>query len=264
MERATIPFASAQPGVVTPSVSSGDLALFALPRDVTGRLVVALPLLMMADLLAPWIVFGDAHIAPSSVGVLALLAALPLALIAAMTVYLPFRQRPILAAIPLIIAALALGGALFLLLVVGPLGARVVTEIGAGTLAHLNVFLVTGAQTPFPAPLTLSPDVGLIAFIACAGALVFACYRRLEALIAGQYLAVAQDAALVTQSPEKTQESAEVAAPGVSSADGRAERPKAPSAPLPGTPGWTEAPRLPAIMRNGPAIRGMRRIDPRS
>jgi hypothetical protein len=126
MERAANPYVSPSARVATPSVASGDLALFALPSDVTGRLVVALPLLLSADLLAPWILFGDAHIAPVRAGLLVLLAALPLALIAGMTVYLPFRQRPILAAIPLAIAALALGGGLTLLLVVGPFGARIV------------------------------------------------------------------------------------------------------------------------------------------
>ena len=65
MRRAAIPSPAPQPRAAAPSVSSGDLALFALPGDVTGRLVVVLPLLLAADLLAPWIVLGDAQIAPA-------------------------------------------------------------------------------------------------------------------------------------------------------------------------------------------------------
>jgi hypothetical protein len=268
MERAANPYVSPSARVATPSVASGDLALFALPSDVTGRLVVALPLLLSADLLAPWILFGDAHIAPVRAGLLVLLAALPLALIAGMTVYLPFRQRPILAAIPLAIAALALGGGLTLLLVVGPFGARIVNVIGAGTLAHLNVFLVTGAQTPIPAPLTLSPDLGLYAFIAGAGALVVACYRRLEDLIASQYIVAAQSETIAAplaaerQEADGAQERREILPPTPSSAEARAGKTRL-EATLPGTPGWTEAPELPDIVRNAPPIRGLRRINPR-
>ena len=178
-----------QPRAAAPSVSSGDLALFALPGDVTGRLVVVLPLLLAADLLAPWIVLGDAQIAPARAGLFALVVALPFALIAAMTVYLPFRQRPVLAAVPLVVSALALGGGLILLLMVGPFGGRVVSLIGGGTIARLNVFIVSGTQTPIPGPLPLAPDIGLYAFIVGAGALVVASYRRLDALITSQYSA---------------------------------------------------------------------------
>ncbi len=191
MRRAAIPSPAPQPRTAAPSVSSGDLALFALPGDVTGRLVVVLPLLLAADLLAPWIVLGDAQIAPARAGLLALVVALPFALIAAMTVYLPFRQRPVLAAIPLVVSALALGGGLILLLMVGPFGGRVVSLIGGGTIARLNVFIVSGTQTPIPGPLPLAPDIGLYAFVAGAGALVVASYRRLDALITSQYSAAA-------------------------------------------------------------------------
>jgi hypothetical protein len=236
---------------------------------VTGRLVVALPLLLAADLLMPWIVLGDAQIAPARAGLLALVVALPFALIALMTVYQPFRQRPILAAIPLIISALALGGGLILLLMVGPFGGRVVSLIGGGTLARLNVFLVSGTQTPIPGPLPLAPDVGLYAFVLGAGALVVATYRRLDALFTSQYSVSAPVLASATtpaaQAPEDTQNPPEVVAPQDNSLEARPaeKRIPAPTAPLPGTPGWTEAPELPAIMRNGPQIRGMRRVDPR-
>jgi hypothetical protein len=257
--------------VTTPSVSSGDLALFALPSDVTGRLVVALPLLLVADLLLPWIVLGDAQIAPVRAGLLALVVALPFALIAAMTVYLPFRQRPILAAIPLVISALALGGALILLLMVGPFGGQVVSLIGGGTLARLDVFLVSGTQTPIPGPLPLAPDIGLYAFVLGAGALVVASYRRLDALITSQYsvsapvVAPAATPASAEQTSEETQNSPEAGTPQASAPEAHPaeKRTPAPTAPLPGTPRWNEAPELPAIMRNGPHIRGMRRVDPR-
>src|SRR5690349_9595808 len=80
MRRAAIPIPSIpspapQSRAAAPSVSSGDLALFALPGDVTGRLVVVLPLLLAADLLAPWIVLGDAQIAPARAGLFALVVA---------------------------------------------------------------------------------------------------------------------------------------------------------------------------------------------
>jgi hypothetical protein len=255
---------------VAPSVSGGDLALFALPSDVTGRLVVVLPLLLAADLLAPWIVLGDAQIAPARAGLFAVVVALPFALIAAMTVYLPFRQRPVLAAIPLVVSALALGGGLILLLMVGPFGGRVVSLIGGGTIARLNVFIVSGTQTPIPGPLPLAPDIGLYAFIVGAGALVVASYRRLDALITSQYsvaapvVAPAAAPASAEQTPEEAQNPPEAVAPQANSLESRPaeNRPSAPTAPLPGTPGWNEAPQLPAIMRNGPQIRGMRRVDP--
>src|SRR5262249_50776326 len=118
-QRAVISAPAPQPRVTAPSVASGDLALFALPGDATERLVVALPLLLVADLLLPWIVLGDAQIAPARLGLLAVLAALPFALIAAMAVYLPFRQRPVLAAIPLVVSSIALGGGFVLFLMVG-------------------------------------------------------------------------------------------------------------------------------------------------
>jgi hypothetical protein len=261
--------ATPQTRVTAPSVASGDLALFALPGDVTGRLVVALPLLLVADLLLPWIVLGDAQVAPVRLGLLAVLIALPLALIAAMTVYLPFRQRPVLAAIPLVVSSLALGGGLVLILMVGPFGGRVVNLIGQGTLARLNVFLVSGIQAPIPGPLLLTPDIGLYAFIIGAGALVVASYRRLDTLITSQYSAAAPivTSARATVSGEQASEGAQTApaatTPQVSSPEAQVtkSREQAPTAPLPGTPEWSAAPDLPAIVRNGPPIRGMRRTD---
>jgi hypothetical protein len=271
MRRAATTSPAPQPRAASPSVSSGDLALFALPGDVTGRLVLVLPLLLAADLLAPWIVLGDAQIAPARAGLFALVVALPFAFIAAMTVYLPFRQRPVLAAIPLIVSALALGGGLILLLMVGPFGGRVVSLIGGGTIARLNVFIVSGTQTPIPGPLPLAPDIGLYAFIVGAGALVVASYRRLDALITSQYSAAAPviSPALAPASSEQASEEASMTQEGgVSGVNPSGMRPtenqpSAPSAPLPGTPGWNEAPKLPAIVRNAPPIRGMRRIEPR-
>jgi hypothetical protein len=262
MRRAAIPVAAPQPRVATPSVSGGDLALFALPQDTTGRMVVVLPLLLAADLLAPWIVLGDARVSPVRAGLLVLLAALPFALIALMAVYLPLRQRPILAAIPLVVSALALGGGLILLLLVGPFGGRIMSVISAGTLVRLNVFIVTGTQTPIPGPLPLAPDIGLYAFIVGGVALVIANYRRLEALIASQYTvsAPATSSAVTSASGEQesgvTPNQAEAVAPTPSA--------RMPATPLPGTPGWNEAPELPVIVRNGPPIRGLRRVDPRS
>ena len=267
MRRAAILSPAPHPRAAAPSVSSGDLALFALPGDVTGRLVVVLPLLLAADLLAPWIVLGDAQIAPARAGLFALVVALPFALIAAMTVYLPFRQRPVLAAVPLVVSALALGGGLILLLMVGPFGGRVVSLIGGGTIARLNVFIVSGTQTPIPGPLPLAPDIGLYAFIVGAGALVIASYRRLDALITSQYSATAlvmTPATAPRQASEEAPKVSEGGASGARSSETRPaeNRPSAPTAPLPGTPGWNEAPQLPAIVRNAPPIRGMRRIDP--
>jgi hypothetical protein len=267
MRRAAIASPAPQPRAAAPSVSSGDLALFALPGDVTGRLVVVLPLLLAADLLAPWIVLGDAQIAPARAGLFALVVALPFALIAAMTVYLPFRQRPVLAAVPLVVSALALGGGLILLVMVGPFGGRVVSLIGGGTIARLNVFIVTGTQTPIPGPLPLAPDIGLYAFVVGAGALVVASYRRLDTLITSQYSATApvmtpaMAPAAAGQASEEAPQAPEGSAPGARS-PAVENRPSAPTAPLPGTPGWNEAPQLPAIVRNAPPIRGMRRIDP--
>jgi hypothetical protein len=271
MELAAIAIPAAQPQAAAPSVSSGDLAMFALPRDVTGRLVVALPFLMATDLLAPWIVFGEAHIAPSRLGLLAVVAAMPLALIAAMTVYLPFRQRPVLAAIPLVIASLALGGGALLLLMVGPFGARIVSVIGAGELAHLGEFIASGTPPSAVTPLTLLPDIGLYAFVAGAGALVVATYRRLDALITSHYRAPAQAETPVAPpiGPESdviaTQASAAVTTPGAGFSGARPEPKQTahPVATLPGTPGWTQAPELPSIVRNTPSIRGLRRINPR-
>jgi hypothetical protein len=273
MPRAAIPSISSpapRPRAAAPSVSSGDLALFALPGDVTGRLVVVLPLLLAADLLAPWIVLGDAQIAPARAGLFALVVALPFALIAAMTVYLPFRQRPVLAAIPLVVSALALGGGLVLFLMVGPFGGRIVNLIGEGTLARLKVFLVSGTQTPIPGPLPLAPDIGLYAFVVGAGVLVVASYRRLDALITSQYSAAAPvtTPAMAPTAPAQSSQEASKVPEGGASGAGSTEsqsvknRPSASRAPLPGTPGWNEAPQLPAIVRNAPPIRGMRRIDP--
>jgi hypothetical protein len=192
----------------------------------------------------------------------ALVVALPFALIAAMTVYLPFRQRPVLAAIPLVVSALALGGGLILLLMVGPFGGRVVSLIGGGTIARLNVFIVSGTQTPIPGPLPLAPDIGLYAFVACAGGLVVASYRRLDALITSQYSATAPVMTPATAPAQASEEASKAPEGGSSGARSPETQPSAPTAPLPGTPGWNEAPQLPAIVRNAPPIRGMRRIDP--
>lgn len=267
LQRATIPATAQQPRVIAPSVSSGDLALFALPADVTGRLVIALPLLLVADLFLPWIILGEAHVAPASAGALALLVALALAMIAAMTVYLPFRQRPILAAIPLVIAALALGGGLILLVMTGPFGGHIMSLIDAGTLVRLNNFIARGTSAPIPGPMTLAPDIGLYAFVAGAIALVVACYRRLEMLIASQYITSAQVVTAASETGEQGGEqgadNAHALRPAIPAPVTHPKAAPAPMSPLPGTPGWTQTPELPGIVRNGPPIRGLRRIDPR-
>jgi hypothetical protein len=150
---------------------------------------------------------------------------------------------------------------------VGPFGGRVVSLIGGGTIARLNVFIVSGTQTPLPGPLPLAPDIGLFAFIVGAAALVVATYRRLDALITSQYSVAAPGVAPASaaQTLEEAQNHPDAVTPQASAPQSRPaeNQPSAPTATLPGTPGWNEAPQLPAIMRNGPQIRGMRRVDPR-
>lgn len=166
------------------SIFAGDLDAPSFPRDLPGRVALLTGLVMAADLLLPWVTLNGAGIAPTRVGLPALVVALALLAVIAPPLIPRWRRHHLTRMAPFGVGALLLGfgGALWGL--AGPLSSTMIAAL-------LSRVSVTGADSgPFPIntpsgtflgtnPIQLAPAIGLYLFLLGACALVGAGYRML-------------------------------------------------------------------------------------
>ena len=253
--------APALPLAAGPSIGSGDLDQTGFPRDALGRSLIFTVLAMAADLLAPWVSLGGSRVAPSSLGLPALLGVVWLGLAVLPLLRPSLRATPIYAAAPLVVGATSLG-----------LGAAVwlrVTLLGAQTV-------VSGTDGPSFQDIGVSnsADVGLYLFLAGAIVLVVAGYQLLLAAAHAQALAElragaaqpapagvarATDAAGATLGQSSTASVGFSASVAAATALNNGATPAVPSSrPLPSAPAPVAAPpqQAPAPTRQGVALPG--------
>lgn len=274
--------APAPPVAIGPSIGSGDLDQPGFPRDALGRSLIFTVLAMAADLLAPWANLGGNRVAPSSLGLPALLGVIWLGLAALPLLRPSLRATPIYAAAPLVVGATSLGLAAAVWLRVTLLGAQTVVAGADGPS-----FQDTGA--------TNSADVGLYLFLAGAIVLAVAGYQLLLAAARAQALAElraeaaqpapagsapATGAAAGMRSTASAGEAAPVASaaalnngattaasnshplpPPPAPAAPQAPTPTRPGVALPGSAAWNQTPNTPAFQRPSPTL-GWRRRGP--
>lgn len=274
--------APAPPVAIGPSIGSGDLDQPGFPRDALGRSLIFTVLAMAADLLAPWANLGGNRVAPSSLGLPALLGLVWLGLAALPLLRPSLRATPIYAAAPLVVGSTSLGLAAAVWLRVTLLGAQTVV---AGTDGAS--FQDTGT--------TNSADVGLYLFLAGAIVLVVAGYQLLLAAARAQALAElraeaaqpapagsapATGAAAGMSTMASAGEAASVASatalnngataaasnsrplpPPPAPAAPQAPTPTQPGVALPGSAAWNQTPNTPSFQRPSPTL-GWRRRGP--
>ena len=270
-----------------PSIGSGDLDQPGFPRDALGRSLIFTVLAMVADLLAPWVNLGGSRVAPSSLGLPALLGVAWLGLAVLPLLRPSLRATPLYAAAPLVVGATSLGLGAVVWLRVTLLGAQTVVSGAEGA-----AFQETGA--------TNSADVGLYLFLAGAIVLVVAGYQLLLAAAHAQALAElraeaaqqapagvvrAFDAAATQQSGTSggqpataayaatpdTGPTPTAAAPGsrplplppapAPGAHQQAPAPARQGVALPGSAAWNQTPHTPDFQRPSPSL-GWRRRGP--
>jgi hypothetical protein len=276
-----LPLPPAYPtNAIAPSIGYGDTEALSIPRDPPGRLVLALALVLAADLQAPWVAFDGTHIAPARFSLPMLLVTGLFLAAAASVVYAPFRQRAYYAVYPLLLGAAAFGAAATLTLMVGPLASPLTATFVAHVLAAPEI---SGSLSNPNATTTLAlaADTGLYVFLIGSAALTVAGYQLFVN-------AVAAGAALVPRGALVPSAVGPAAAAGVRLSDSRLSDPMGralaasnpasaatadqtataappsgalrPAVVLPGAEGWTRTPDMPAVGRNAPSSRSLRGV----
>lgn len=295
--RAAPPALSSAPlAAPRPSISSGDLDHTGFPRDALGRALIFIVLAMAADLLAPWVNLGGSRVAPSSLGLLPLLALAWLSLAVLPLLHPSLRSTPLYAVAPLVVGATCLG-----------LGAAVwarVTLLDTQTTANSGFYSLPPGDTTASSvaytslhPLTTtsnSADVGLYLFLAGAIVLIVAGYQMFLAAAHAQARAelrtettppptqLAVLPGMPAPAAPRAARNGHSALDGVAAGAGSVSRPlplppppttpSAPQAPqaapdgrrgvaLPGSPAWNQTPTTPDFQRPSPSL-GWRQHGP--
>ncbi len=171
------------------SIHAGDLEQSGFPRTLSGRVVLLTGVVMMADLLLPWVSVNGLGYAPTRFALPALAVALTLALMLVAPLEPHLRRQRITRALPVGIGALMLGSAGTIWLITGPLASELLRAL-VGRIAVASGIVISGSvviNTPSGAVLTTSPlsvvqiapSMGLYLFIMGACALLVAGYFTL-------------------------------------------------------------------------------------
>ncbi len=173
-------FASApllQPG----SIHAGDLDLPGFPRTLAGRVALLTGLVMLADLLLPWVNVNNEGYSPTRIGLPALGMVLLLIVVVAPPLIPRLRRAPLTRALPLLIGALTLGFASALWLIAGPLAPLLARSL-IGRISYEAAPGLAGVLTGDTSSiLQITPAIGLYLFILGACALIGAGYQTLMA-----------------------------------------------------------------------------------
>lgn len=162
------------------SIHAGDLDLPGFPRALAGRVALLTGLVMLADLLLPWVDVNGEGYAPTKIGLPALGMVLLLVVVIAPPLIPRLRRERFTRALPMLVGALTLGfsGALWLL--AGPL-APMLAESLIARIGYVAAPELAGALSgSVSSILRISPAIGLYLFILGACVLVGAGYQTLN------------------------------------------------------------------------------------
>ncbi len=167
----------------TASIHAGDLDVPGFPRDLPGRVALLTGLVMVADLLLPWVSVNGEGYAPTWLGLPALALALVMAVVVAPPLIPRLRRAPLTRMLPFGVGALTLGFASALWLAAGPL-APTLTAALAARLANAgapDLTIVSGSASGSGGLLQIAPAIGLYLFIIGACVLLVVGYQLLKA-----------------------------------------------------------------------------------
>ncbi|HEX8731743.1 MAG TPA: zinc ribbon domain-containing protein [Ktedonobacterales bacterium] len=163
------------------SIRAGDLDLPGFPRALAGRVALLTGLVMLADLLLPWVDVNGAGYAPTRIGLPTLGMVALLVLVIAPPLIPRLRRERFTRALPMLVGALTLGFATTLWLLAGPLAAKL-TESLIARIGYVAAPELAGALSGSATSiLRISPAIGLYLFILGACILTGAGYLALTA-----------------------------------------------------------------------------------
>lgn len=161
------------------SIRAGDLDLPGFPHAMAGRVALLTGLVMLADLLLPWVEVNGEGYAPIRIGLPALGMVLLLIAVIAPPLIPRLRRERGVRPLPMLVGALALGFSGSLWLLAGPLATRLteslIARVGYEAAPELAGML-SGSSSSI---LRISPAFGLYLFILGACVLVGAGYLLL-------------------------------------------------------------------------------------
>lgn len=165
------------------SIHAGDLDLPGFPRELAGRVALLTGLVMLADLLLPWVTINGTGYAPTRLGLPALGMVLTLVAVIAPPLIPRLRRAAVTRALPFGAGALTLGFAGALWLLTGPLAPALARSL----IARINYEAAPSLLNAAPdgalsaSLLQVAPALGLYLFMLGAGTLVVAGYQTLTA-----------------------------------------------------------------------------------
>lgn len=165
------------------SIHAGDLDLPGFPRELAGRVALLTGLVMLADLLLPWVTVNGTGYAPTHIGLPALGMVMALVAVIAPPLIPRLRRAPVTRALPLGVGALTLGFAGALWLLTGPLAPILTRALIARISYEAAPALINASPdgTLSSSVLQMAPALGLYLFMLGAVALVVAGYQLVSA-----------------------------------------------------------------------------------
>lgn len=173
------PAPASAPHSAPASIHAGDLDLPGFPRDMAARVTLLTGLVMMADLLLPWIDVNSEGYAPTRVGLPALALVVMLVAVVAPPLIPRLRRTKLTRVAPFGVGALTLGFSCALWLLSGPLAATLTAALVARIVYVAAPELVNALSGSSAANLQISPAIGLYLFMLGACVLLGAGYQAL-------------------------------------------------------------------------------------
>jgi hypothetical protein len=161
------------------TIFAGDLDMPGLPRDLPRRVALLTSLVMVADLLLPWVTVNGQGYAPVRMGATTLALPAALLLVIVPMIVPSLRRRSLARVAPLCVGSLLLGATLALWFCVGMLEPALTTATLNRWVSAGAPELANGVSDAQAAMLPVAPAFGLFLFLGGACTLVVSGYRAL-------------------------------------------------------------------------------------
>lgn len=181
---ASLPFEPVQPNAsasAPASIHAGDLDLPGFPRALAGRVALLTGLVMMADMLLPWVNVNGEGYSPTHVGPPALALVMALVAVVAPPLIPQVRRARLTRAAPFGVGALTLGFSGALWLFTGPLAATLTSALMARfVFVAAPERAISIGSSPI-STIQISPAIGLYLFMLGACTLLVVGFQTLFA-----------------------------------------------------------------------------------
>jgi len=162
------------------SIHAGDLDLPGFPRDLAGRVSLLTGLVMLADLLLPWVTVNGMGYSPTGAGLPTLALVVALVAVVAPPLSPQLRRAKLTQVAPFGVGALTLGLAGGLWLLSGPLATTLIATLIARIVYVAAPELANTIGGSPGTVLQITPAIGLYVFLLGACTLLVAGYQALS------------------------------------------------------------------------------------